>query len=311
MRRECQKKWLILCICIAVVFNGVFVAPSFFDGTVYAADKKTVQMSSNIQYVTVGKSTTLTLKNANPSKVKWTSSKPKTASVNSSGRVTGLKKGTAVIRAKYNGKTYKCTVRVEKPSLNRTDIWIMVGTSTKLSLNGTAREVSWSSSNPSVASVKNGTVTANKIGTAKIYAKVGGRKYKCKVKVVTKQEAYAEQLVEMINYERSTYGIPPLRSNKYLKRAAQIRAEELSKKFSDTRPNNTSCFSAIPQSYKWRKASELAARKYVEPKQVVRAWAADSDQLAILLKKNYRDIGVGVYVAQDGYLYWCVFEAVR
>lgn len=311
MRKEFQKKWLVLCVCLAVLLAGVLLVPPCSGGTVYAADKKTVYMSDSIQYVTVGKSTTLTLKNANPSKVKWSSSRPGTATVNGNGRVTGLKKGTAVIKAKYQGKTYKCTVRVEKPSLNRTDIWIMIGTSTKLKLNGTVREVNWSSSNSSVVSVKNGTITANRIGTANVYAKAGGTKYKCKVRVVTKQEAYAEQLVEMINYERSKYGVPPLRSNKYLKQAAQVRAEELSRKFSDTRPNNTSCFSAIPQAYKWRKASELTARKYVEPKQVVAAWAADSDQLAILLKKNYMDIGVGVYVAADGYLYWCVFEAAR
>lgn len=48
-------------------------------------------------------------------KAKWSSSNTKVATVNSSGKVTGKKKGTAVITAKANGKTYKCKVTVLRP----------------------------------------------------------------------------------------------------------------------------------------------------------------------------------------------------
>lgn len=307
--RNLEKKCIILMMSLIVLLVTVTMVPSKETVTVFAADQGTLHMNVATQSVVVSKSVKLKLVNAPAGKVKWSSSKPKVARVSSSGKVTGLKKGTAVIKAKYKGKTYKCTVTVENPSLSQTDIWMTVASNYSLTLKGTKGTVQWSSSNASVASVENGVVTAHSLGTAKIYAKVGGKKYTCKVNVVSMQEAYAKQLVDLINFERSKYGVPPLNSNKYLKMAATIRAEELSRYYSSTRPNKYSCFSAISKEYKWRKASELTARKYINPEQVVRAWAEDSDQLAILLKKNYKDIGVGVYLAPDGYLYWCVFEA--
>lgn len=303
------KKCMILMMSLTVFLVTVTTVPFEETATILAADQKTVHMNTAAQSVVLHKSVKLKLVNAPAGKVKWSSSKPKVAKVSSTGKVTGLKKGTAVIKAKYKGKTYKCTVTVETPSLSQTDIWMTVASDYSLTVKGTKGRVQWSSSNSSVASVENGVVTAHSLGTAQIYAKVGGKKYTCKVNVVSMQEAYAHQLVDLINFERSKYGVPPLNSNKYLKKAATIRAEELSRYYSSTRPNKYSCFSAIPKEYKWRKASELTARKYITPEQVVRAWAEDPDQLAILLKKNYKDIGVGVYLAPDGYLYWCVFEA--
>lgn len=46
-------------------------------------------------------------------KVKWSSSNPKVARVNSSGRVMAKKTGTVTITAKANGKTAKCKVTVK------------------------------------------------------------------------------------------------------------------------------------------------------------------------------------------------------
>lgn len=46
-------------------------------------------------------------------KVKWSSSNKRVATVNSKGKVTAKKKGTAKISAKVGGKTYKCKVTVK------------------------------------------------------------------------------------------------------------------------------------------------------------------------------------------------------
>ena len=66
--------------------------------------------------VQVGKTTQLSCK-VTPSgnKVTWSTSNSKIATVNSSGKVTGVKAGTATITAKSSsGKTAKCTVTVTK-----------------------------------------------------------------------------------------------------------------------------------------------------------------------------------------------------
>ena len=70
------------------------------------------KLSSTKLTLKKGKTFDLDLKGA-VSKVTWTSSKPKVASVNKNGLVKGLSKGQTVITAKHAGVTYKCTVTVK------------------------------------------------------------------------------------------------------------------------------------------------------------------------------------------------------
>lgn len=90
-----------------------------------AAGKKTKLSNSNIT-LKVGKKKTITLKNYKKiskkkiKKVKWTTSNKKVVAIKVTGKyrqkcvITGKKKGTATIKVKYNGKTYKCRVKVNK-----------------------------------------------------------------------------------------------------------------------------------------------------------------------------------------------------
>lgn len=71
-----------------------------------------------------------------------------------------------------------------KVKLNKTKVTLYKGKTTTLKVKGTKKKVTWTSSNKKVATVnKKGKVTAKKAGTATITAKVGGKKYKCKVTV--------------------------------------------------------------------------------------------------------------------------------
>lgn len=75
----------------------------------------------------------------------------------------------------------------KKPKLNKTSVKLYVGKTVKLKLKNNKKKVVWSSSNKKVATVsKKGVVKAKKAGTAKIRAKVGKKKYTCKVKVIKK-----------------------------------------------------------------------------------------------------------------------------
>lgn len=68
--------------------------------------------------------------------------------------------------------------------LNKTKIVLVVGQTYKLKVSGTKKTPKWSSSNKKIVSVtKKGVVKGLKKGTATITAKIGKKKYKCKVTV--------------------------------------------------------------------------------------------------------------------------------
>ena len=124
--------------------------------------------------------------------VVWTSSDESVAEV-INGKVTALKSGTTTITARCGGKSAECIVTVIVPvssvNLDRNDLMLPVGDAATLivkvkSDNATSKNVAWSSSNESVATVKNGNVVAVKEGEAIISASVGNISASCKVVVI-------------------------------------------------------------------------------------------------------------------------------
>lgn len=76
-----------------------------------------------------------------------------------------------------------------KVKLNKTKVTLCEGKTTTLKVKGTKKKVTWTSSDKKVATVnKKGKVTAKKTGTATITAKVGSKKYKCRVTVEAKKK---------------------------------------------------------------------------------------------------------------------------
>lgn len=74
-----------------------------------------------------------------------------------------------------------------KLSLNKKKVTLAVGSTAKLRIKNTKKQVKWTSSRKKVATVSSqGVVCAKKKGTAKITAKVGKRKFVCRVRVVNK-----------------------------------------------------------------------------------------------------------------------------
>ena len=141
--------------------------------------------------------------------VTWTSSNANIASVDQTGKVTALKGGNATITAKAGEKTATCeinvTAAVTSVTLNKTTLTLDKGksetlTATVLPEDATDKTVTWSSSNPSIASVdQDGKVTALLGGNATISAKAGDKTATCAVTVI----AY----VESVSLNRTTLTI--------------------------------------------------------------------------------------------------------
>ncbi len=164
---------------------------------------KEIKLDKDSAEVQVGKTLTLTAtispSDATDKTVTWSSSDKAVATVDSKGVVTAVKPGTATITASAKGKdgdvkatcTVKVTAAVTGVSLDRSDASLKVGESLTLTATvspaeATKRDVTWSSSDTSVATVSDtGVVSAVKAGSATITATTaeGGFKATCNVKV--------------------------------------------------------------------------------------------------------------------------------
>ena len=169
-------------------YGGNFIIKAFTDNETTTVDVEKVSLNKSATTLTEGESETLTAtitpSNATGDKtVKWSSSNEAVAAVDSNGKVTAKKAGTAVITAtSSNGKTAGCTVTVKQKEiaitgigLNKSTTSLTEGESETLTAtiapsNATGdKTVKWSSSNEAVAAVdSNGKVTAKKAGTAVI-----------------------------------------------------------------------------------------------------------------------------------------------
>ena len=109
----------------------------------------------------------------------WTSSNKMVATVKN-GIVTAHETGNCVITAKLkSGRMMKCNVIVYDPAeLSETSLSLKRGESIKLTVSGLLnRTVSWSSSDSTIATVKNGRVTAREAGKCVITAKLSKTRY--------------------------------------------------------------------------------------------------------------------------------------
>ena len=112
------------------------------------------------------------------------------------GRITGVKEGTATVKATAGGKSDTCTVSVHPIAasevvLNKETMTLQEGgtgtlKAAVLPANTTDKTVTWTTSKSSVATVENGVVTAVAEGKAIITATCGSASKSCEVTVAKK-----------------------------------------------------------------------------------------------------------------------------
>lgn len=127
----------------------------------------------------------------NQKKVKWSSNSKKlivTANKKDGRKATFYSKdvGNYKVTARYNGKSYVCSVRVE--NINKTKLTLKKGQKYTLKLSNTKGKAVWKASNKNVgmkvsSNRKSAVVTGKKAGKSTISVKVDGKKYVCSIKV--------------------------------------------------------------------------------------------------------------------------------
>ena len=144
--------------------------------------------------------------NASNKSVTWSSSNTSVATIDSNGNVVAKGEGSTVITVttKDGNKTASVTIKVNKPvaatgvTINKSSLTLTEGgsstlTATVVPTNAANKSVTWSSSNPSVATVSAaGKVTAKSAGTAVITVttKDGGYTATCNLTVNEKPATY-------------------------------------------------------------------------------------------------------------------------
>ena len=172
----------------------VTVTAAFVPVTSVTLNKTTLEM-------TEGDEATLTATvkpdNATDKTVTWTSSDATVATV-MDGKVKALKAGSVTITATAGEKSATCAITVKAKvipvtsiTLDKTTLSLTAGDEATLIAtvkpdNATDKTVTWTSSDPSVATVADGKVHAVKLGIAVITAKAGDKTATCTVTVAAK-----------------------------------------------------------------------------------------------------------------------------
>ena len=115
----------------------------------------------------------------------------------------------------------------------------------------------------------------------------------------------AYEVFELVNQERAKAGLKALEMDTNLQKAADLRAQEISKKFSHTRPDGSS-FSTVLGEFgiKYKKSGENIAYGYNTAEKVMNAWMNSQGHRANILNSDFEKIGIGVYTDSNGTVYW-------
>ncbi|MDL2206484.1 Ig-like domain-containing protein [Eubacteriales bacterium OttesenSCG-928-N13] len=240
-----------------------------------------------------------------------------------SGKIKGVGYGTATVTARIGNTVETCEVTVSGPLskiyLNETSATLNEGDQLDLRIERlhpfnasvNLESATWTSSKPSVARVENGRVTAISVGSAKITCKLNKKTVSCTVKVrgtLNTNASYEEQILFYINERRVMNGSKPLTNYEPLAKSARVRAEELSKSFSHTRPNGKSCFTAI--NFSMRYGAENIAMGFTSAEAVVDGWWNSPPHKKSLLNNIYKESGIGIY-QKNGKYYFVQMFATR
>lgn len=120
--------------------------------------------------------------------------------------------------------------------------------------------------------------------------------------VGTENYDYAYEVLRLTNEARAKVGAAPLTMDASLLESAMQRAAECAIYYSHTRPDGSSCFSAVNRGY-WS-AGENIAIGYDSAEAVATGWINSEGHYANMISTSFSCIGIGCYKASNGTLCW-------
>ena len=124
------------------------------------------------------------------------------------------------------------------------------------------------------------------------------------VEAITRDQA-AEEILHLVNVERRKAGVPALKLSRELYRPAMIRAREIVKSFSHTRPNGLP-FSSVFYGITYKTVGENLAAGQTSCEMVVQQWMDSPGHRANILNKKFKFLGVAYLYDSKGHYkhYW-------
>ncbi len=119
------------------------------------------------------------------------------------------------------------------------------------------------------------------------------------------QDAWTQQVVDLVNAERKKAGLRELAISDGAASAAQVRANEITRSFSHTRPNGSSFGTALNEAgVSYTGCGENIAYGQNSPQAVMNQWMNSASHRANILNSQFTAIGVGHYRDNAGTDYW-------
>lgn len=116
-----------------------------------------------------------------------------------------------------------------------------------------------------------------------------------------------DEVIRLVNIERSKNGLAPLSKNWELSRVARYKSQDMINKnyFSHTSPTYGSPFDMMKNfGIKYSTAGENIAYGQKTAQEVMNAWMNSSGHRKNILSPNYTQIGVGLATNSSGVRYW-------
>lgn len=120
-------------------------------------------------------------------------------------------------------------------------------------------------------------------------------------------KSFEDEVVRLVNIERTNRGVPALKTHWELSRVARYKSQDMINKnyFSHTSPTYGSPFTMMQTfGLKFSAAAENIAYGQRTPKEVVNAWMNSAGHRANILSNAYTHTGVGAAKKSNGTLYW-------